>query len=104
MRAIRNNAEFAVREFLIETYDRFEGRPLHALDFMDDGTPIEMTMTIDRATGGAKVDFTGTGREGNCNYNAPIAVANSALIYCLRTLIGKEVRLSFFSSLPSHGH
>jgi 5-oxoprolinase (ATP-hydrolysing) len=93
MAAIRNNAESAVREFLIATYDRFDGKPLRAIDFMDDGTPIEMTLTIDRSTGSAKVDFTGTGLESYSNYNAPVAVANSALIYCLRTLIGKEVRL-----------
>ncbi|GAA6048754.1 hypothetical protein JCM3770_003943 [Rhodotorula araucariae] len=94
MRAIRNNAEDAVRNFLKETYDRFEGRPLHALDFMDDGTPIEMTLTIDRETGSAECDFTGTGLESWSNFNAPVAVANSALIYCLRTLIGVEMPLN----------
>lgn len=63
MRAIRNNAEDAVRNFLCETFDRFGGRPLHAIDYMDDGTPIEMTVTINRELGSAKVDFTGTGPE-----------------------------------------
>ncbi|GAA6038693.1 hypothetical protein JCM8097_002349 [Rhodosporidiobolus ruineniae] len=94
MRAIRNNAENAVRDFFKQTYDRFEGRPLHAIDYMDDGTPIEMTVTIDRETGNAKVDFTGTGPESWSNYNAPVAVANSALIYSLRTLIGVEMPLN----------
>ncbi|GAA5937129.1 hypothetical protein JCM10213_007143 [Rhodosporidiobolus nylandii] len=94
MSAIRNNAETAVRDFLRATYDRFEGRPLWAKDHMDDGTPIELTLTINRETGSAKVDFTGTGCESWSNYNAPVAVANSALIYCLRTLIGIEMPLN----------
>ncbi|GAA6020774.1 hypothetical protein JCM10207_002019 [Rhodosporidiobolus poonsookiae] len=94
MRGIRNNAETAVRDFLRATYDRFEGRPLHAVDCMDDGTPIEMTIVIDRESGGATVDFAGTGPESWSNYNAPVAVANSALIYCLRTLIGVDMPLN----------
>ncbi|GJN94162.1 hypothetical protein Rhopal_007236-T1 [Rhodotorula paludigena] len=94
MRAIRNNAEDAVRNFLRETFDRFGGRPLHAIDYMDDGTPIEMTVTINRELGSAKVDFTGTGPESWSNYNAPPAVAYSALIYCFRTLIGVEMPLN----------
>ncbi|GAA5897741.1 hypothetical protein JCM5296_000868 [Sporobolomyces johnsonii] len=94
MGAIRMNAETAVREFLKTTYDRFGGQALHAIDHMDDGTPIEMTMTIERETGSAKVDFSGTGNESWSNYNAPVAVANSALIYCLRTLIGIDMPLN----------
>lgn len=54
---------------------------------MDDGTPIELSVTIDRRQGSATFDFTGTGPELYGNLNAPPAVTASAVIYCLRCLI-----------------
>ncbi|KAI5479281.1 5-oxoprolinase (ATP-hydrolyzing) [Pseudohyphozyma bogoriensis] len=86
MRAIRNNAESSVREFFKKTYAERGGRLIHAIDHLDDGTPIELTVDIDPETGGAKWDFTGTGLEA--------AVCNSAIIYCLRTLIGTDMPLN----------
>jgi 5-oxoprolinase (ATP-hydrolysing) len=57
---------------------------------MDDGSPIVLTVKIDRSTGDATFDFTGTGPEVRGNWNAPISVVHSAIIYwsvqpsCLR--------------------
>lgn len=61
---------------------------------MDDGTPIVLTVTIDEANGSAICDFTGTGSEvwGNCN--TPRAITLSALIYCLRCMVGHDVPLN----------
>ncbi len=58
-----------------------------AEDFLDDGTPIRLAVTIDRRTGGAVFDFSGTGPEIFGNLNAPPAVTASAVIYCLRCLL-----------------
>lgn len=58
-----------------------------ACDYMDDGTPIALRVTIDRTQGSAIFDFTGTGPELFGNLNAPPAVTASAVIYCLRCLI-----------------
>jgi len=58
-----------------------------AEDFMDDGTRIALKITIDRKSGSAVFDFTGTGREVFGNVNAPPAVTYSAIIYCLRCLL-----------------
>jgi 5-oxoprolinase (ATP-hydrolysing) len=58
-----------------------------AEDFLDDGTPIRLAVTIDRTTGSAVFDFAGTGPEIYGNLNAPPAVTASAIIYCLRCLL-----------------
>lgn len=67
---------------------------LHAQQFMDDGSPIKLKITIDETVGSALCDFTGSGWEvwGNCN--APRAITMSALIYCLRCMVGHDVPLN----------
>ena len=62
MRAIQENAEIAVRRLLKDTYKKF-GKVLEAVDYMDDGSPIKLKITIDESTGSADFDFTGTGPE-----------------------------------------
>ncbi|KAF2710176.1 Hydantoinase B/oxoprolinase [Pleomassaria siparia CBS 279.74] len=88
------NAEACVRAFLVRTYHETGGKPLHALDHMDDGTPIELTITINPTDGSAHVDFTGTGEEGYHSFNAPQAIARSATLYVLRCLINQEIPLN----------
>jgi 5-oxoprolinase (ATP-hydrolysing) len=48
---------------------------------MDDGTPISLRIDIDPETGSAVFDFKGTGPEVRGNWNAPISVVHSAIIY-----------------------
>lgn len=115
-------AEQAVRDMLVKFSLRKgmgEIGQVHAEDQMDDGTPICLTLSIDRTTRTAEFDFTGTGPEasrvllachltavppsdtlpcaglqvlGNCN--APPAVTYSAVIYCLRCLVGSDIPLN----------
>ena len=94
MRAITNNAEACVRDFLLKTHAANDGKPLHALDHMDDGTPIELTITIDPETATAHFDWTGTGEEGYHSFNAPQAIARSATLYVLRCLINQDIPLN----------
>lgn len=94
MRGILENAEIAVRSFLKDTHKKRKGKPLQAVDYMDEGTPIALKIVIDPDTGGAVFDFEGTGPEGNHNLNAPPAVAKSAILYCLRVLIGIDIPLN----------
>ena len=63
MDAIQKNAEEAVRALLKQLSVRFRGHPLKAVDYMDDGTPLALTVTINSNDGSAKFDFTGTGPE-----------------------------------------
>ena len=94
MHAITANAEACVRDFMKRTYNETGGKPLVALDFMDDGTPIKLTITIHPEDGSAHFDFTGTGEEGYHSFNAPQAIARSATLYVLRCLINQDIPLN----------
>lgn len=87
---IQVSAELAVRNML-KTFSANEGLEevdtVSADDFLDDGTPIALRIEIDRRSGSAVFDFTGTGPEIYGNLNAPPAVTASAIIYCLRCLL-----------------
>jgi 5-oxoprolinase (ATP-hydrolysing) len=63
MKAIQDNAELAVRRLLKETYHKFQGKPVQATEYMDDGSPITLKITINGEDGTADFDFTGTGPE-----------------------------------------
>ena len=63
MRNIQDNAELSVRKLLKEVSRRFEGHDLSAVDYMDDGSPIRLRITIDAEKGEAIFDFAGTGPE-----------------------------------------
>jgi len=94
MRQIQDNAERSVKHLLKNVARRFEGRDLEATDYMDDGSPIQLKVTIDADKGTALFDFTGTGPEVYGNINAPRAVTYSAIIYCLRCLISEDTPLN----------
>lgn len=74
MKSIQDNAEFCVRRLLKEVSKKFEGKDLSAVDYMDDGSPIALKVSIDPEKGEAVFDFEGTGAEVYGNINAPEAV------------------------------
>ncbi|MCJ1445588.1 MAG: hypothetical protein MMC23_006093 [Stictis urceolatum] len=94
MKNIQSNAELSVRNLLKDVSRRFSGQDLRATDFMDDGSPIALKITIDADAGEAVFDFAGTGPEVYANINAPEAVTYSAIIYCLRSLISEDIPLN----------
>ncbi|KAK4942678.1 hypothetical protein LTR10_017627 [Elasticomyces elasticus] len=94
MEAIQSNAEMAVRTLLKDFSKRFQGKVLWAIDYMDDGTPLELSVRIDATDGSAVFDFTGTGLEAMNNLNTPIAVTVSAIIYCLRCMLMVDIPLN----------
>jgi 5-oxoprolinase (ATP-hydrolysing) len=94
MHQIQLNAESSVRRLLKSVAERHKGQTLKALDYMDDGSPIQLEVTINGAEGTATFDFTGTGPEVYGNINAPRAVTFSAIIYCLRCLISEDIPLN----------
>ncbi|KAL9123787.1 MAG: hypothetical protein Q9217_006818, partial [Psora testacea] len=91
---IQDNAELSVHNLLKTVSERFSGQDLRAIDYMDDGSPIILKITIDAQKGDAIFDFTGTGNEVYGNINAPEAVTYSAIIYCLRSLISEDIPLN----------
>ncbi|KXJ91058.1 Hydantoinase B/oxoprolinase-domain-containing protein [Microdochium bolleyi] len=102
MEHIQRNAESCVRALLKQVYKKFEGKDLSAVDFMDDGSPIRLKVTIDPEKGEAVFDFAGTGPEVYGNINAPEAVTYSAIIYCLRCLISEDIPLNQGCLKPIH--
>ena len=93
MRFIQKNAEVSVRKML-KDFAAKNGNKAHAIDHMDDGTPIELNIMIDEETGSAVFDFTGTGPQVLGNHNAPPAVTYSAVIYSLRSLVAEDIPLN----------
>ncbi|KAJ8925583.1 hypothetical protein NQ315_009423 [Exocentrus adspersus] len=95
---IQTNAEIAVRDMLRkvakDAMQRTGKSVLEAVEHMDDGSPISLKITLNEREGSAYCDFEGTGPEvwGNCN--APKAITLSALIYCLRCMVGHDVPLN----------
>ena len=87
---IRDNAELAVRN-LLKQVAKDRGTKLHAKDFLDDGSPIELTVEINETEGSAVFDFEGTGTEMIGNLNTPTSVSYSAIIYCLRAMVDLDV-------------
>ena len=97
MHHIQSNAEEAVRDMfqkLSLSQGLAEVDTVSAEDFLDDGSPIKLHLTIDRRNGSAVFDFNGTGAEMWGNLNAPRAVTQSALIYSLRCLIKEDIPLN----------
>jgi len=102
MTSIQANAEQSVRALLKDVHKRFKGQDLSAEDYMDDGSPIKLKVTIDPVKGEAVFDFAGTGPEVYGNINAPEAVTYSAIIYCLRCLISQDIPLNQGALTPVH--
>lgn len=93
MDGIQANAEFAVREFF-KKIARRHPEPLSATDWFDDGTAIKLRVTIDPETGSAMYDFEGTGPQSWGNYNCPISITHSAIIYTIRCLVDIDIPLN----------
>ncbi|XP_064910786.1 5-oxoprolinase isoform X2 [Columba livia] len=90
---IQANAEVAVREML-RGFAAGGRTTLEAEDQMDDGSPIRLRVQLDPREGSAVFDFSGSGPEVLGNLNAPRAITLSALIYCLRCMLRRDLPLN----------
>jgi 5-oxoprolinase (ATP-hydrolysing) len=61
---------------------------------MDDGAPLHVRISVDRARRQAVVDFAGTGAQRGDNFNAPPAVTRAAVLYVFRCLVGTDIPLN----------
>ena len=80
MHAIQENAAQSVRNLLKQFATKFEGGVMQATEYNDDGIPFKLKITIDKDTGDAVFDFTGTGPEHSGNLNAPPTCSYSAIM------------------------
>ena len=61
---------------------------------MDNGAKIKIKVTIHQESRSATIDFTGTSRQINSNFNAPKAVTQAAVLYVFRTLVDDNIPLN----------
>jgi 5-oxoprolinase (ATP-hydrolysing) len=61
---------------------------------MDDGSVIQVAVTIDPAQRTARIDFTGTSPQQSGNLNAPLAIGKAAVLYVFRSLVDDEIPLN----------
>jgi 5-oxoprolinase (ATP-hydrolysing) len=88
MRHVMDNAEESVRRVIDRLGDgTFDYR-------MDNGKPLRVTISVDRAARSATVDFTGTGPQDEGNFNSPPAVTQAAVLYVFRCLVGDDIPLN----------
>lgn len=97
---IRMNAESSVRNLLREVAKRAGSNVLSAVDYLDDGSPLQLKVEIDEKEGAAVLDFEGTGYEVRGNLNSPISVVHSAVIYCMRAMLDVDIPLNAGCLVP----
>jgi 5-oxoprolinase (ATP-hydrolysing) len=61
---------------------------------LDSGQIVAVRVTIDRAQGAARIDFTGTSPQADGNINAPLAVCKAAVLYVFRLLLDADIPLN----------
>ena len=88
MKHVQDNAEEQVRRVIDVMRDGEFELP------MDDGSTIRVRITFDKARREATVDFTGTSAQRPNNFNAPSAVARSAVLYVFRCLVEDAIPLN----------
>ena len=94
----QENAELSVRHLLQraakEAMEKQGTNVLSCTDYLDDGSPICLKVTVDGDKGTAHFDFSGSGDQVLGNLNTPRAVVYSGIIYCLRCMVGHEIPLN----------
>ena len=88
MKHVMDNAEESVRRVLERLQDGAFATTI------DDGTPLKVSVRVDRANRRAVIDFTGTGPQRPDNFNAPAAVCRAVVLYCFRCLVGEDIPLN----------
>ncbi|MBD2486276.1 hydantoinase B/oxoprolinase family protein [Aulosira sp. FACHB-615] len=89
MNFVQDNAEESVRRVIEVLKD---GSFSYALD---NGSVIQVAITISRENRSAKIDFTGTSSQQlTNNFNAPAAVCKAAVLYVFRTLVNDDIPLN----------
>lgn len=61
---------------------------------LDDGSQIQVTISIDRDSGKTEIDFSGSSGCHPGNLNAPAAITRAAVLYSLRCLVQQDIALN----------
>jgi 5-oxoprolinase (ATP-hydrolysing) len=88
MQHVQDNAEESVRRAIEVLKDGQFTYP------MDDGSTIQVKITIDHRDRAAQIDFTGTSPQQPTNLNAPLAICKAVVLYVFRTLVDDDIPLN----------
>ncbi len=88
MRHVQANAEESVRRVIDVLEDSQFTYPL------DSGAQIKVAISVNKDDRSATVDFTGTSRQDDLNYNAPLAICHAVVLYVFRTLVGTDIPMN----------
>ncbi|MEE8099201.1 MAG: hydantoinase B/oxoprolinase family protein [Hyphomicrobium sp.] len=88
MQHVQNNAEASVRRLLARLSDG------HFRVEMDQGTCVEVRISVDREARTARVDFTGTSPQQANNFNAPEPVTRAAVLYTFRVMVEEPIPMN----------
>ncbi|AKS46337.1 5-oxoprolinase (ATP-hydrolysing) [Octadecabacter temperatus] len=93
---VQDNAEESVRRVL---------EVLHDCDFtypLDSGAQIKVKISVDKKARTADIDFTGTSKQDELNYNAPLSICRAVVLYVFRTLVGANIPMNEGCMKPLH--
>lgn len=85
---VQDNAEESVRRVIDVLRDGEFTYPL------DNGAKVHVSITIDKASRSARVDFTGSSDQLANNFNAPSAICRAAVLYVFRTLVEDDIPMN----------
>ena len=88
MQHVQDNAEESVRRLLSKLDDgafRVE---------MDQGSWVDVKITVDRENRRARVDFSATSPEQGNNFNAPAPVTRAATLYVFRVMVNEPIPMN----------
>jgi 5-oxoprolinase (ATP-hydrolysing) len=85
---VQDNAEDSVRRLLARLSDG------HFRVAMDQGSHVEVKISVDRAARTARVDFTGTSEQQPSNFNAPEPVTRAAVLYVFRVMVEEPIPMN----------
>ncbi len=88
MQHVQDNAEESIRRAIAKLED------CHFTYEMDQGTQISVAISIDKKLRSAVVDFTGTSKQQNNNFNAPEPITQAAVLYVFRCLVDDDIPIN----------
>ncbi|QIE55209.1 5-oxoprolinase [Pikeienuella piscinae] len=85
---VQDNAAESVRRVIDALHDA------EAETVTDQGARIRVKISVDREAREAVVDFTGTSRVQETNFNAPEPVTRAAVLYCFRVMVAGDIPMN----------
>jgi 5-oxoprolinase (ATP-hydrolysing) len=94
MQHVQDNAEESVRRAIARLAAQQDITHRTCTYPLDDGSQIQVAVTLDSVARSARIDFTGTSPQQESNFNAPLAIGKAVVLYVFRTLVDDDIPLN----------